>query len=167
MEKKKNEIQEDMDITPKVYEVGYLLLPSLAEENLAQEVALIKAVVEKNNGTFISEDFPKLRNLTYTMSKLIDTKKQKFDKGYFGWVKFEVPATALVAIKATLEANPHVLRFLLINTVKENTLVVPKVLMPKKVEGEEAQISPEDGGPVVAIASSEDIDKSIEELVIN
>ncbi len=172
MEKKIKQTEEEKDVTPKIYEVGYLLLPSLAEENLAGEVALIKAVIEQQGGTFISEESPKLRNLTYTMSKLIDTKKQRFDKGYFGWIKFEVAADALVAVKAGLEANLHVLRFLLINTVRENTLATPKIMAQKKIEADklasedEGVVSGGDEAPVVAAANDAEIDKSIEELVI-
>ena len=145
----------------KVYEVGYLIVPTVPEEKLAEEVVAIKSIIEKQGGTFISDDFPRRRVLAYEMPKVVEGKKHKFKEGFFGWVKFEVSSDSLSEIKKALETNDHVLRFLLINTVRENTLYFPKVSTMKKEDG-----SPEPTEEGKPAASAEEIDKSIDALVI-
>ena len=149
--------------TLKVYEVGYLLLPTLPEEKLGEEVASVRNLIEKNNGSFISEDFPKRKVLAYEMDKVIETKKFKFKEGYFGWVKFEVGSDAISNIEKGLKSNLNILRFLLINTARENTLYSPKVSIMKK---DEVSVGGDISASEKAPASAEEIDKSIEALVI-
>lgn len=144
----------------KIYEVGYLLLPTLAEEKLTDEVAFIKSLIEKHGGAFISEGFPERRHLAYEMSKEIDIKKHRFNEGYFGWVKFEVGNESIAEIKKALDAHVNILRYLLINTVRENTLYVPKV-SPVEVAGAEGDVDADK-----PVATAEEIDKSIEALVV-
>jgi ribosomal protein S6 len=61
-----NDLQEKKS---KVYELGYLLAPSIAEEQVAGEVQNIKSVLDKFEAITITEDFPKLRPLAYMMAK--------------------------------------------------------------------------------------------------
>jgi len=160
---------ENFKDTSKVYEVGYLFLPTLSEENLGEEVAFIRGIIEKNGGEFISEDFPKRRVLAYEMSKVIETKRYKYQEAYFGWVKFEIDGSTLANIKKDLEAHTNILRFLLINTVRENTLYFPKVSGVKKEGGVDVSEISEEESEIVSNktpASAEEIDKSIEALVI-
>ncbi len=152
----------------KVYEVGYLLLPTIAEEHLAAEVQNIKAIIEKNDGVFITEDFPKLRPLAYTMRKTATGSNLKFSSAYFGWIKFEVNPSMIPTIQAGLEKNGNILRFMLIGTVRENTLYTQRVVY--RPAGEGAVVS-EKGEEALAEApkekmSEEEIDKTIENLVV-
>lgn len=157
MEKKENN-----DVRTKVYELGYILVPTIAEEQVAGEVEPIKALIEKQGGSFISDDFPKLRDLAYTMIKAIGSQKHRHDKGYFGWIKFEIDATETPKLKAALDKNDHILRFMIIETVRENTMITQKMIFkptadaPKK-EGEE-------GEPKEPV-SEEELDKTIDNLV--
>src|SRR3989344_5197296 len=89
----------------KLYEVGYLLAPTITEDKVAGEVSGIKSILEQNKTLLFSEEFPKLKLLTYTMAKTVGTAKQKFDRGYFGWIKFEAESSALANIKTALFAN--------------------------------------------------------------
>jgi ribosomal protein S6 len=144
----------------KVYELGFLILPTIPEEHLGAEVQTIKSLIEKHEGAFITEDFPKLRSLAYTMKKTKAGENQKFDKAYFGWIKFEVNAGAVPVITETLEKNESLLRFMLIGTVRENTLYTQKaVFRPTTDAGEK----PEGEGEKM---SEEEIDKTIENLVV-
>lgn len=148
----------------KVYEIGYLLAPLIAEEHVPAEVSKIKSLIESHGGNFISEESPKMRPLAYAMRKAVDGARHKFDKAYFGWIKFETTPEEVLKVKVSLDANSNIVRFLLINTVRENTLIAPKpVYMEKAKEG-----TKEEGEAVVAEtpASPEEIDRSIEELVI-
>lgn len=148
----------------RVYEIGFLLAPSIAEEKLPEEVLALKTSIEEFGGIFISEDFPRLRPLSYEMDKKIDNKLQKYNQAYFGWVKFEIEPSKMLAVKNSFQSNLNVIRFLLIETVKENTLYSHKLAARKDREAKSARQAEEAAlGPV----SEEEIDKSIEKLVVN
>src|ERR1035437_9892092 len=83
----------------RIYEVGFHIVPLVAEENVPKEFGDIKLVLEKQKGVMISEELPRLRPLAYTIAKTVAGKKHIFDKAYFGWIKFEADASALPHIK--------------------------------------------------------------------
>ncbi|MCH7529812.1 30S ribosomal protein S6 [Patescibacteria group bacterium] len=159
---------EDED---KVYELSYHLLPDIKENDIESEVATIKSVIEKNGGSFITEEAPKKIELAYTITQSEASKKKRFNNAHFGWLKFETSADAIVNIKEVLDKNRSIIRFLIINTVKESTLAPQRVLLervavetPKKVttpikKNEQAK---EKKTPI----SDEELDRTIEELVV-
>jgi ribosomal protein S6 len=109
-----------------VYEVGYIMLPTIAEENLGSEVTLFKDMFLENEVAFISDEYPKLIELAYEMSRSINNKKQKFSYGYFGWVKFECNTDRAKVIKDILDKNEKLVRYIMIKTVRENTMSVKR-----------------------------------------
>jgi len=111
----------------KVYEVGYLLLPTIEESKVQDESLKIRDIIENNKGQFLSEGNAELKTLTYPMTKAISGKKQKFDEAYFGWVKFESNSDTIESIKKELDKVNNILRFILITTVKENIMIPSKV----------------------------------------
>lgn len=155
---------EVMKDNMQIYEAGFLLVPTLPEEKLDEEMASIKALISKHGGVVISEDSPKSRSLSYSMTKVVETKRYKFSEAYFGWVKFELDRSALAEVEKGLKENISVLRYLLIKTVRENTLYTPRIIKKAPEEGDAAQV---EGEEVTALQAPEDIDKSIEALVIN
>jgi ribosomal protein S6 len=148
----------------QVYELGFHIVPTIAEEKVANVFGDIKSLLEKNGAVFISEEYPKMRPLAYTMLKNEAGKNEKFNFAYFGWVKYELPKEATAEVKEKLEKNKEILRFLVIKTVRENTLYGHKIPRKEgdKVEAPVVGVIPEE----VAIISEEEIDKTIEELVV-
>jgi ribosomal protein S6 len=61
------------------------------------------------------------------MKKATQGQNHKFDKAYFGWVKFEINPQ-YSAINKELEKNTNILRFMTIATVRENTLYTQKTI---------------------------------------
>jgi ribosomal protein S6 len=144
-----------------VYEVGFHIVPTVSPENLPKEVDAIKAVLGGVGATVISEEFPKLRSLAYQMVKAIGPVRHRFDTAYFGWIKFRAMPETAAEVKKAMDGNEKVLRYILIKTVEENTLYGPKILGEEKkaaMKGDEA--------PTAAPASQEEIDKSIDKLVV-
>jgi ribosomal protein S6 len=144
-----------------VYEVGYLMVPTIAEENLGAEVTEFKDALKEQGVSFISDEYPKMIELAYEMSRSIANKKQKFSYGYFGWVKFEcTPAQARV-IKDALDKNEKLVRYLLIKTVRESTMSSKRPY--GKPEGAKRRTTrSEKTGPI----NEEVIDKEIDALVV-
>lgn len=110
-----------------VYEVSYLLLPTMSEEQVPQKVASIKEALVSAGSEVISSEDPVLIDLAYSMVKVMQTSRAKADQGYFGWIKFEVSADKIDSIKKFFDNNADILRYLLIKTVKENTLLNGKM----------------------------------------
>jgi ribosomal protein S6 len=144
-----------------IYEVGFHLLPTIDESSVPAEASNIKSIIEENGGMVISEDLPKMIVLAYDIAKSINSKKHKFNKAYFGWIKFEIDPAKITDIKNKIESNQNVLRFLIIKTVRENTIHTPKIPMFKKENNKEEKEEYIEKPKV----SEAELDKSIDELV--
>ncbi len=152
----------DTDTKSSIYEVGYIMVPSIPEENLGGEVSSFKDSLADMGATFISDEYPKMLELAYEMSRSIQNKKQKFSYGYFGWVKFECSTHAGKIIKDALDKNEKLVRYLMIKTVRESTMSSKRPYGNK--DGYKRRSSPkaEDSLPI----NEETIDKEIEALVV-
>jgi len=135
-----------------VYEASYLLLPTMSEEQVPQKVAGIKEALVSVGAEVISSEDPVLIDLAYSMVKVMQTSRAKADEGYFGWVKFEVSGDKIDSIKKFFDNNADVLRYLIIKTVKENTLLNGKM----KLKSEDK-----------AKKFDETLDENIEEVVVD
>jgi len=145
-----------------VYEVGYLVMPSVSLELLPREVDAIKAVIAKIGGEVISEGAPEMRPLAYTMVKPVGPTRPRFDAAYFGWIKFEATKESISEVKKALDGMEKIIRFLLIETVRENTLYGSKILKDKE-EGDKPETIK---APAAVVQSSEEeIDKAVEKLI--
>mgnify|MGYP006196396777 CR=1 FL=1 len=136
-----NEIKE-----LKIYELGYLLVPSIAEEAVEGEVSAIKDVLAKHGASFISEEAPTHIDLAYTIIKSVSNKNHRYDSAYFGWIKFETTPESMERIKKDIDANISIIRSLLIKTVRENTVLtkrVPRKARPDAIEVDESETEAE------------------------
>ena len=146
----------------RVYEIGYLLVPSIVETDVPREVTAIKDLIEKEKAGIISEEFPKFRALAYPMRKHIGGAWQTCANAYFGWVKFEGSPEAARKIEDELRRSQNILRYLLIKTIREHTLVGAR---PPRVDGPRAKRdAPADAEPSAPVSEVE-LDKSIEKLI--
>ncbi len=152
------------DTKTQVYEFSYLLMPTIPEGDVSKKVTALKALFEKSGSTFITEAFPEFISLAYTMIKVINNKHERVNNAYFGWFKMEAPATVLEAVKMTLDRDDDLVRYLLIKTVKENTLA-PKKVAPKR---EARKNAPTDGSAAGAdpIVIEEEMAIPAEEAII-
>ena len=136
----------------RIYEAGYLFPTALGDGGASQEASEIKSLIESKGGVFISEELPHIRPLAYSITSP-HGKREHLSQAYFGWVKFEFPQGVIVSLEAEIKNRANVVRLLLIETVRENTLIALKTPILKKAE---------DGKPIL---SEEEIEKSIEKLV--
>jgi ribosomal protein S6 len=153
---------EEKEVRLSVYEVGYIMVPTIAEENLSGEVTAFKDMFLENGAVFISDEYPKLIELAYVMSRSINNKSQKFSYGYFGWVKFECNTDQARIIKSILDKNEKLVRFLMIKTVRENTMSVKRTY--SRQDGNKRRYTPK--VEEVEKINEETIDKEIEALVV-
>ncbi len=160
-------MEENKKEGKQVYEIGYLLVSSLPEEKVDSEISGLRDMLSKKGADFIAEEAPELRSLAYTMTKKIGQMNQRFDKGYFGWFKFEVSISDIDNIKKAFEENPHILRILLVTTIRENTYLGKKSPLPMPVSADIAVEAITESATEISpiTASAEEIDKSIDAMV--
>lgn len=140
-----------------IYEVGFHIATTLPEEKLAGEVTKIKDVLENAGVAMVSEEFPKRMQLAYTIEKKNQGGTIKHDSAYFGWIKFEVDSSKIAEIKEELDQNDNIVRFIIVKTVRENT-------MPVKNFAKKSDDSKEEKTEITEEVA-EKIDESIDELV--
>lgn len=146
-----------------VYEIGYLILPTVAEDKLAPEVTKLKEALDTVGATVVSDEYPVLISLEYEMVKRIETKNNKFNQGYFGWIKFDAKPEDIAKLKKLFDGNKVILRYILITTVKENTIASKKPLSANVVtrSSKAPKVVIEDGTPM----NKEEVDQEIDKLV--
>lgn len=110
-----------------VYELGFLILPSIPEDKLSDVVDAIRKVVTKAGGIEIDTEAPFKQSLAYSMSKTIGASRYVLTDAYLGWIKFEVEPGEIQTIKAGVEKIGEILRFLLVKAPRETTFTFAKV----------------------------------------
>ena len=149
----------------RIYELGYWFVPTIAESAVEAQVTELKNKLQSHGvESFIQEEAPYLREISYEMKKVINNQNNYFTEGYFGWMKFEVDARGAKTIEEKLKLDDHILRFILVKTVRENTMVPKKVLQQKPREESAKEDVKEEEKPVLSEA---ELDKTIEDLVIS
>ncbi len=128
---------EIIDTEARVYELGYHLVPTIAEEAVVAEVAALKALILKEGGEVISEVNPKVHALVYEISKTVKSIKTRYNRSYFGSIKFAVTSEGVLKIKKALDEQDNIIRYLLIGSSKDEEV------------------------------NEEELDKTIDQLVIN
>jgi ribosomal protein S6 len=118
---------EDRQGALEVYELGYLILPSLPEDKLPEVVSSIKEIISKEGGKEIDSEMPFLHPLAYSMSKEVGASKYVVNNAYIGWVKFEAPSSSVEALQDKVRKMNEVLRFLLIKAPRETTFTFAKM----------------------------------------
>lgn len=151
-----------------IYEVGYLIIPTVGEDTLAPEVSKLKETLAGVDAKVIGDEYPALIALQYEMTKRIDTKNVRFEQAYFGWIKFEAEGNTIEKIKKALDLNKSLLRYLIVSTVRENTLSSKKsasALLSSKSARVISLPKEEIIAPIDEVAVDQEIDRLVEETI--
>jgi len=105
----------------RIYEIGYLIVPSVKEEDLEKIVGAVRTEIEKAGGSFIAEGAPSMTRLAYAIALRVGDRTEEHDRGYFGWIKFEARIEVAQALDAALKGNASILRSIVFRTVREDT----------------------------------------------
>ncbi len=133
-----------------VYELGYLVLPSVPEDNLASVVSTIVSTIEKAGGKTLDSENPFIQGLAYSMSKTVGARKYVVDEAYIGWMKFEAEPSMIEEIKIAVEKMEEILRTLLIKAPRETTFTFAQAEEARRAK-EEALANPEVEVPAEAV----------------
>lgn len=158
-------VPADTEVVLHVYEAGYHITPQTKEEDVEKVMGGIRTVIEKAGGNFIAEGAPALMKLAFPMYAREGDKNIEYDRGYFGWLKFEATAEAAGAMSAYLKEILSVFRFIVFRTVREDTRAKIKAPTLREVKRGDtlkttARKAEEPAGPV----SEEQLEKVLEDI---
>lgn len=124
-----------------IYEVGYLILPSIPEDKLSGVVESINAVVAKEGGIEIDGEAPFKQILAYSMSKTVGASRYVVSEAYLGWIKFEIEASKILAIKVGIEKMEEILRSLVVKASRQTdfTFAKARAVLKEMEEKEEEE----------------------------
>jgi|SRR3989344_3389135 len=123
-----------------IYEIGYLILPSIPEDKLSGVVDSIRQAVAAEGGAEIDAEAPFREPLAYPMSKTIGVSHYVLTDAYLGWIKFEIERSKIATVKSGIEKIGEVLRFLLIKAPRETTFTFAKARQAAAPTLEEAGV---------------------------
>ena len=154
---------------PRIYELGYHIIPTVKEEDVEKIVGSIRSVIEKAGGSFIAEGAPSLIRLAYPMSALAveGEKRVEYDRGYFGWIKFESAISVASSLMENLKSDANILRFGIFRTVREDTRAKMKAPTLREVKRTDTIKSSPRRAPTeesTAPVSEEDLEKALSEI---
>ena len=128
--------EKEMDV--RIYELGYWFVPTIPEDGVEDQVTELKNKLSAKGANIFAEEAPYLREISYEMKKVINNQNNYFSEGYFGWMKFELDPSQAVGLTKELELDPSIIRSLLTQTVRENTVYTKRPAALKREEEEEA-----------------------------
>ncbi len=169
MQEEENKINNDSlvetgESDSKVYELGYLLVPTIKEEDVPVTYGNLKELIVSFGGEVVMDEMPKMTNLAYEMLKVVSNVRNKFNTAYFGWTKFTMAPSQVLELKKKLDLDPTIIRFLLLKTVKENTIAAKRFVRGETYKKPTTKKSSEN--EVVTPINKEEIDKEIDAMVV-
>jgi ribosomal protein S6 len=148
----------------KTYEIGYLLTPFLPADKAEETAeAMYKMLVDDLGGSVMTKTAPKMRSLSYPVSKFINNKKSTVREAYFGAVKFQISPEKIRTIKELLEKDSNNIRFLIVNIPKNSEqVIIPRGVVAKRASSDTVKEKVVVKGEEM---TNEEIDKEIEGLL--
>ena len=140
MNKENETIVDSEESIKRVYEVSYILVPTISENSATAKAEAFKKSIADLGASFISEEAPYMRDLAYEMVRVIKNANNRFDTGYFGWIKFEMDPSLLATFEKNIKLDEDVIRYLAIKADRDLDVFTRKALTAKVREGEEANI---------------------------
>ena len=154
------------EVDARIYEVGYLLVPTIPGEEVPAVYSGLKDLVASLGGEAIADEMPRQITQAYTMAKVIQNIRHKFDNAYFGWMKFSMSPEKVLELKKKLDLDTKIIRFLTLKTVKENTISAKRFVRSDMTARRRTSASKKEGeeGAEMPI-NKEEIDKEIDAMI--
>ena len=159
--------QDENEVVTRVYEAGYHILPTVVEGDVEKVVGTIRSEIEKFGGALISEGAPSLIKLTFPMDKREGERHIAYDRGYFGWLKFEASTDSANKLLEVLKGNASILRSIVFKTLREDTRAKFKAPQLREVKRTDTIKAAPRRAPVAEekeAVSEEELEKALETL---
>ena len=117
-----NENETVMPDEQEIYEISFIFDNRLDESKAVEKLESLKKDIASLSGSFISEESPYMRELSYEMIRVVNNVNTKFDSGYFGWIKFEILPSKIDEISKKLKLDEEIIRFLIVKAEKDHDI---------------------------------------------
>lgn len=150
----------------KIYEISFIFDNRLDESKASEKLETLKKDIASLNGSFISEETPYLRELSYEMIRVVNNVNTRFNSGYFGWVKFSLESKDIETLNKKLKLDEEVVRFLITKAVIGNDILTREIEIMKadpalvKNKDEEEIV---DDGTQVDTTREDDLEANLDE----
>ena len=126
-------MQENNETTvdSRVYEISFIFDNKLDEGAALEKSNALKQSIATLGGSFISEEAPYMRELSYEMIRVVNNVNIRFNVGYFGWIKFELTPEKIKELEAPIKLDEQVVRYLVVATVADNTVFTKRAPVVK------------------------------------
>lgn len=118
----------------KHYELLFVLKPTLTEEEIQNQVALLKEVLEKNGGEIVSIKEMGTRRLAYMVNK--------FERGIYFVFYFTAPATSISEIERIIRINEDIIKFMTVKFESKKEVQSWDILSKQKKEDSKKEPKP-------------------------
>jgi small subunit ribosomal protein S6 len=139
------------------YEMMFIVKATMDSDKVKSSAENIKKIAESNKAKVV--DFKELgeRKLAYTIKNEIN--------GYYYVMTMQASKEAVAEIDRKASIDETIIRHLIIKTVRENTLLNGHMVFRSGEEEKKEEVV-EEPGELIPESSPEEIDKSIDNLVI-
>ena len=147
-----------------VYEIGFHVVPTQGEAGAARVLDEIRSELSKASAAVIAEQVPQKMTLMYTIERASTGKREKFSDSYFGFIKFSMEREHIRVLEDMLRASRDILRYLLIETERDDVPARRAIFTSDRLEGETIR-KPTAAPEKKADVSEEELEKSIEAII--
>lgn len=96
------------------YEVGYLLAPTLPDDEAAETETDLHEQITSADGEIVSAQSPEMRELSYEIEVKEAGEQREFSRAQFGWVQFSFNPEDVNQVESIFAQADDVIRHLLI-----------------------------------------------------
>ncbi len=107
----------------KQYELLFVVKPTLTEEEIAAQIANVKASIEKDGGEIVATDDMGMKKLAYEVSKA--------NRGYYTVYYFNAEPATIAEIERLLRINENILKFMTVKYDKKKEVTAFNELVKK------------------------------------
>ena len=130
------EIKETMT-EAKVYEICYILTPNFDNNTVLDKVETIKQSVASIGASFISEESPFLRDISYQMIRVVKNINKRFNTGYYGWIKVSIEPNNVKALDNILKDDQDIIRYIVVLADKDNNIFIKDSTLDSELDNKE------------------------------
>jgi len=137
------------------YETLFVVKPTLTDEEIAAQVAKVKATLENEGAELQATDDMGMRKLAYPVAKN--------DRGYYTVLFYKAEGTIITELERTLKINEEVIKFLTVKYVKNKEIAQFNKLVAAANKSAEAPVVTTEEAPVAEEVVAETTEAPAEE----
>lgn len=116
----------------KQYELLFVVKPTLTEEEIASQIATVKASIEKDGGEIVATADMGMKKLAYEVAKA--------NRGYYTVFYFNANPASINEIERLIRLNENILKFMTVKYESKREVVAFNALI-KKVVAKKAPVA--------------------------